>query len=149
MPSKKLEVLIFNVANVVKYAAFTWDFDSETEHVISSTEVGTSSAAWIFGGFPWVYVIKIKNEVAEVCLDFPTHLAPSFSLRAPVVSLIFLKSARRDVVRQQNVEKSSYAKELDATATFELKGLPEEVTKLMNHSETQFILLELKENGHT
>ncbi|GJT44429.1 hypothetical protein Tco_0953144 [Tanacetum coccineum] len=43
-------------------------------------------AAWIFGGFPWVYVIKIKNEVAEVCLDFPTHLAPSFSLRAPVAT---------------------------------------------------------------
>ncbi|GJT41476.1 hypothetical protein Tco_0941341 [Tanacetum coccineum] len=43
-------------------------------------------AAWIFGGFPWVYVMKIKNEVAEVWLDFPTHLAPSFSLRAPVAT---------------------------------------------------------------
>ncbi|GKE30201.1 hypothetical protein Tco_1445585 [Tanacetum coccineum] len=59
------------------------------------------------------------------------------------------KSARRDVVRQQNVEKSTYAKELEATTTFELKALTEEVMKLMNHSETQFILLELEENGHT
>ncbi|GJT88751.1 hypothetical protein Tco_1070468 [Tanacetum coccineum] len=44
IPSKKLEVLIFNVANVVKYAAFTWDFDPETEHVISRLSSAMASS---------------------------------------------------------------------------------------------------------
>ncbi|GKA40713.1 beta-galactosidase 3-like protein [Tanacetum coccineum] len=72
-----------------------WLLESQTEEVIRKeieqykTEIKRlrhMKIAWIFGGFPWVYVIKIKNEVAEVCLDFPTRLAPSFSLRAPVAT---------------------------------------------------------------
>ncbi|GJZ84122.1 hypothetical protein Tco_0649461, partial [Tanacetum coccineum] len=43
-------------------------------------------------------------------------------------------NCRRDAVRQQKVEKSSYAKELEAKTTFELKALTEEVIELMNHS---------------
>nr|GEX81917.1 YTH domain-containing protein [Tanacetum cinerariifolium] len=42
-------------------------------------------------------------------------------------------NCRRDVVRQQKVEKSYYAKELEAKMTFELKALTEEVMELMNH----------------
>nr|GEX67269.1 hypothetical protein [Tanacetum cinerariifolium]GEY60677.1 hypothetical protein [Tanacetum cinerariifolium] len=44
-------------------------------------------------------------------------------------------NCRRDAVRQQKMEKSSYAKELEAKTTFELKALTEEVMELMNHKK--------------
>ncbi|GJU18890.1 hypothetical protein Tco_1146856 [Tanacetum coccineum] len=104
IPSKKLEVLIFSVANVVKYAAFTWDFDSETEHVISRLSSAMASST---SRLHWSAIGCNVNGKMQSQQD-KSHFM------------------RRDVVRQQNVEKSTYAKELEATATFELKALTEE-----------------------
>nr|GEW67642.1 F-box protein At2g27310-like [Tanacetum cinerariifolium] len=49
-------------------------------------------------------------------------------------------NCRRDAVRQQKVEKSSYAKELESKMTFELKALTEDVMELITKKQ-------LKMNG--
>nr|GEX90790.1 hypothetical protein [Tanacetum cinerariifolium] len=75
-----------------------------------------------------------KLEAVRVlwCADYHIHYnAVDLASREE----IFINKARCCEATKQKVEKSSYAKELEAKTTFELKALTEDVMELMNHKK--------------